>query len=367
MPSDERWLRTFAWTKYRFVRVSRATGNELETLPMLKGGSIERNNDVRIMERASIGRVGELSIGADLVRCYLSVGWRDGTSEDVALGTFIPSIPSRDVRSGYSTATVSMRGRLQELMDDGFATPVVLPAGTNAVAAAREVCEGMGLEVVSDPSDYETTRARTYGIGAEQNNSESGETKLDMVNDLLGLAGFWAAKTDPYGRVLFRRYRELSERAPSWAFEEGPSARFEGSMTHERDETGVANHVVCVYSGEGGKVVGEAWDRDPSSPYSTVSLGRTVTRSYTYSDLPEGDGAQMQATADSQAAKYLAQNQSVIERVKMRHTYVPVAINDAVELCYPSGGISGRFEVRTQTLTLTGGCPVEAELRRFLR
>ena len=53
---------------YKFVRVSRATGEELEILPMLRGGSITRNNDVRILDTAEVTRVGKFDIGADLVQ-----------------------------------------------------------------------------------------------------------------------------------------------------------------------------------------------------------------------------------------------------------------------------------------------------------
>ena len=51
----------------------------------------------------------------------------------------------------------------------------------------------------------------------------------------------------------------------------------------------------------------------------------------------------------------------------LTHAYAPVRVNDVVELDYPSGGVSGRFQVRTQTLTLTGGCPTECEARMYRR
>ena len=107
--------------------------------------------------------------------------WPGGESRDVALGTFVPSMPSRDVHGRYSTSRLSLTGRLQELYDDGFASPVTIAAGTNVVSAARDVCEQMGLEVVSDASSCVTSRVRTYGIG-ERSDSSVGDTKLDMAD-----------------------------------------------------------------------------------------------------------------------------------------------------------------------------------------
>ena len=45
----------------------------------------------------------------------------------------------------------------------------------------------------------------------------------------------------------------------------------------------------------------------------------------------------------------------------------PATVNDSLDIDYPSGSISGKFEIRVQKLTLTGGCPTETELRQFVR
>ena len=350
------------------MRVDRKTGREVGALDMLRGGRITRNLDVRVMETAEVKRIGNLDIGADLVRIYMDSEWPDGTSESVVMGTFIPTVPSRSVRSGYSTANVTMRGRLQELLSTGFAYPMSIKAGANAVEEVKKVCEEAGLEVVADPSDYKISRDRVYGINAEQNDSEVGDTKLDMVNDLLSLAGFWAAKTDPYGRVLLRRYKNVKERPSVWSFTEGRGATFEPEMDEERDTSDVANHVVCYYASEEKTIVGEAIDDDPESEFSTASVGRTITKSYSYTDLPDGaTDEERQAMADKTAERLLKTSQSVIHRVTMRTAYVPVTVTDSVDVSYRSGGISGKYEVRVQEIDLTGGAPTKIELRNWER
>lgn len=364
------WNEEFALTSYRFMLVDRDSGMESRVITSLKGGSITRNDDTRIKESAEFGMLGDDSFGPDLVRVYMTAEWADGSKGDVVLGTFIPVVPGRSVRCGYSTATVRMYGRLQELLDDSFPTPVTVEKGENALDRVKSVITQSGLDVIAEASDYKVAETRVYGVGAKQNNSEVGDKKLDMVNDLLDLAGFRAAYTDPMGRVVLERYRDPGDISPSWSFKEGSGAKFESAMEEERDYTDAANHVVVVYgpTTDGDVVTAEAWDRDPNSPLSTVSRGRTITRSYSYSDLPPGsnDGERLEY-AENRAKTLLSTAQSVIWRIRMRHAYAPVAVNDTVSVEYPSGGIEDVFQVRAQTLRLVGGCPVEAEVRKFRR
>lgn len=363
-----RWGERIAQTSYRYMRVSRESGLETEVIRALRGGRITRNLDTDIKESAECPMVDKVDFGSDLVRIYMTCEWAGGETEDVVLGTFLPVVPGRSIRAGYSTSTVRMYGRLQELVDDEFSAPVSVEAGENAIASAKKVCEDCGLTVVSEPSDYKLSVTRCYGIGSDS--STSSDTKLTMVNDLLALAGFRSAYTDPMGRVIFEKYREPSAIAPSWWFNEGVSAKFEADMTEERDYTNVANHVVVYYGPDqdGRSVAAEAWDIDPNSPLSTVSRGRTITRSKSYSELPDGSTDEArQKTADAKAKALLDTEQSVIWRVTMRHAYAPVKIADTVSVDYPSGSVSGKFQIRTQTLSLGGGCAVDAELRVYDR
>lgn len=367
------WNRRIAFTRYRFAVVSRSSGMEIDPdVPVVHGGTITRNDDTRIKESAEVELLDPYDFGPNFLRVFLDAEWSDGVTVEVPLGTFIPVVPSRSVSNGRSRHSVKLYGRLQELLDDSFSSPVTIPSGTNAVEYAASVCRGVGLEVIADSSDYKTTNVRMYGVGADQNNSEVGTTKLDCVNDLLSLANFRAAMTDEMGRVLLKRYRDPADMPISWSFEEGPNAKFVGEFEEERDYTSAANHVIVRYGslgdGTGKVVVGEAWDTDPDSDLSTVSRGRTITTAYTYQDLPEGStDAEMSAYANARAATLLKTAQSIIRRETFTHTYVPVGINQAINIDFPTGGVSGRFQVRTQTLSLVGGCPIQCEARIFRR
>lgn len=357
-------------TRYRYVRVSRSTGEELEVIPALKGGSVTRNDDTSIKESAEAELIGSYDFGADFIRVYIRGQLPNGEWLTDVLGTFIPAIPSATVKGAMRRCTLKMYGRLQALLDDSFATGYTVEAGANAVEVAKSICEGAGLEVIADPSDYTVTNARQYGIKNNQENSDTSDTKLGAVNDLLDLAGFRAAFTDPMGRVRLQRYRALETIAPTWNYIEGENAKFEKELEEEFDYTDTANHVVVRYTDSmaGTVIIGEATDNDPNSYLSTVSRGRMITKAYDYTTLPEGkDEAAMTAYANTRAATLLRTAQSVIYRITASTAYTPIGINEAVNFDYPTADISGKFQVRCMTMTLSAGCPTSVEMRRYVR
>lgn len=355
--ADADWSEPFH-SEYRYMRVSRATGAETARLAgFLDGGSIERNADTQVKEKGSVTHGGPLDLGADLVRVYLdATGMYTGWAASVPLGTFLASTTARDVEGAVSTCKVDLTGRLGELAQDQFERPVSIPAGSDPVAKAAEIARGAGLEVVADASAYRLSTAWTFGLG-----DDDGESKLDAVNDLLEIAGFSSAATDPMGRVLMRRYVPPGDREPVHAFREGRDARFLRSMADERDASKVANVVVVVYSDQESTVVGTAVDSDPTSPYSTASLGRRVVARYEYSD------SATQRQADAKAAELLKTNQAPIRRVTFTHAYAPLSLGDVVSMDYETGGVRESLTIRTQALDLGGGCKVRCEGRGYGR
>lgn len=365
-----KWDTHFLQTRYRFVRVSRSTGEETEVIKVLKGGTISRNDDTSIKESAEITLIDDYDFGPDFVRVYIRAMLPSGEWISDVLGTFLPVTPSATVNGAYRQRTLKMYGRLQELVDDSFATGYTVPAGTNAVEAATKICTDAGFTVIADDSSYTISTARQYGIKSEQEDSETNDTKLGAVNDLLSKAGFRAAFTDTIGRIHLQKYSDPADIEPSWNFVEGKDAHFESAMTEERDYTDTANHVVVRYSdtSTGETVIGEAWDKDPMSELSTVSRGRTITNTYDYNELPDGKTTEAQTEyANKRAATLLKTAQAVIYKVNITAAYTPTTINQTATLEYPTAGISGKFQMRTQTLTLAGGCPTAIELRQFNR
>lgn len=286
MASDDIWLSPFR-ASYRYARVSRATGLEVGAIDSFTGGSISRNQDTDTYESASLDYVGRLDVGNDFVRIYLDAeDPLSGASRTVCLGTFECSTPSRTVSGEVATGTATLYGRLHDLAKDDFDEPYVIPAGSNAVAAAKEIAEDCGLEVIADPSDYTLSAAWVFGIAATSDNPDS---KLGAVNRLLAAAGFRGATTDVYGRVLFRRYLEPAARPIDHAFTEGEDCRVLPDLTDEQDDFDAVNVVHVDFTVQGESVRGTASDDSPESEWSTVSTGRRIVKRYQYGDLPAGE------------------------------------------------------------------------------
>ena len=351
------WTEPFI-ASYRFMRVDHSTMMETEEIGNLEqSGSISRNADTSLKESGKLTAHGAFDIGSDYLRVYIDAeGMYTGWRESVALGTFIASISSRSVDGPYSTSSVKLTGLLKVAEDDDFDAPVTVGAGTNVVGYVRSIFEDVGLSVEADASDYALSASWTFGAETDEDN------KLSAANELLDIAGFQSARTNEYGTVLLRRYVQPSDKAAAHSFVEGVNARFLSQMTDELDTSEVKNVMKVIYSNSEATVVGVAEDDDPNSKWSTVTLGRRVVGRERYDDVVEQD------VADAKAEELLRNSQSVIHRVKMRHVLVPgLTFGDVVGTNFPTGGVSGDFQVRTQDIELGAGCMVDAEIKRSER
>lgn len=353
------WTRPFT-ASYRFMRVSRRSGYEDGQIAGIIGGTLEINQDTEVYESARLRTEEYFDLGSDLIRGYLDATWGDGTAESVCLGTWLPSIPSRDVDGPLDSCTAYCDGRLQELQDDAYPAPIVVDAGENIVQMAQAIGEWSGLTVVATPSSKTLGTAWTFGMDSE--GEDDGGSKLQAMNSLLKLAGYSPARTDEIGRVILEPYIDPSGKNPVWTFREGADSTFLSSATEERDSRDVANVVLAIYESDEQTTIGEAVDDDPMSPYSTVSLGRRKVVKYKY------DSTATQAEADAKADELLRTQQSTIRRVTLQHVHCPAKVGDVVEVDWPSAKIDGRYVIRTQTVDIgSAGCLTQSELRAFER
>lgn len=235
------WGKPFS-TSFRFMRVDRASGNEVERIMNIKnGGCIERNQD-KDYTTGQVDYSGVLDLGADLLRVYLDADF-GGPSVGEALGTFVVSAPKRTRRGVNSTGTAGLSGRLSEVAEDEFDAPFTVAAGTMVVPYVVKLLKAAGFaDVIADGSDYKLAQDWTLGI-------DSGDMRLSKrlaaCNALLDVADFRAVDEDAYGRPVLRKYREPQDRPVSMTLREGAGARFINEVVDELDRSGVANVVRC--------------------------------------------------------------------------------------------------------------------------
>ena len=363
MPSDQ-WQERFT-SAFRVMRVSRETGDELSQVAgILNGGEISRNQDKSTFESGSLDFVGGFDVGRDLVRVYLDATFTDGQQVSECLGTFLAQAPDTDINGSRASGSVDLYGRLVELSDDDFDHPYQIAKGSNAVQAAMRICKESGLDVVADPSDFVLASDVVFGTGGT--GDDEPDDKLKAVNALLSAAGFQSAKTDPWGRVVMRRYVEPNARPIAHVFTEGKDARFLASMERSFDRSNVANVVHADYSTQGATIRGTYIDE--TSEYGTQSTGRRIVKRYEFQGMPEGTTqAEQQEAADAKAKSMLETERSIIDRLTFTHIYRPLSVGDAIRMDYASAGLSKRMATRTQRLSLTAGCPIKCEARSFER
>lgn len=353
-------------TSYRFMVVDRQTGMEKRQLSGIVPKSITQNQDSDIFESASIEYVGALDVSPDLLRIYLIVeDPMTGESAEEALGTFLVSTPSQDRDGALSTGTADLYGRLKELYDDDFDTAYVVASGTNAVEAATKIAEDIGLEVIAEESDYKLSQQWVFGIN--KTNDDSGDNKLDAINQLLDTAGFASAQTDPMGRLVFRTYIEPNDRPSVYTFEEGENARFLRQATDTADVFNVANVVHVDYNTQDIDVRGTAIDE--SSKYGTKTVGRRIVSTYSYSEVPDGvSTANLQTYANNKAASMLATERSIKHELVFQAVYRPLTVTDAITVEVPTWNISHKYAIRTRELDLTSpACLQKITCRWFER
>ncbi|MFR3450391.1 MAG: hypothetical protein ACLTSX_00795 [Collinsella sp.] len=114
------------------------------------------------------------------------------------------------MEGAVSTCKVDLTGRSRRVGARPVRAPRVGAVGRRPVAKAAEIARSAGLDVIADASPYRLSTAWTFGL-----DNEDGDSKLDAVNDLLEIAGFSSAATDPMGRVLMRRYVPRASASPS--------------------------------------------------------------------------------------------------------------------------------------------------------
>lgn len=340
-----------------------ATGIEVEQIPNITSATLQLNDSTETFETGLAHCVGPLDVGNDLVRCHLVARFEDGTVEDVPLGTYDVSVPSRDVHGSYEECSAILDGRLIELQQDAFEEPHLVKKNANAWAYAAQWVRERGLTFSDDDPTvvigHAATTTYTFGLGAD---GYDGGSVLSAYNSLMAdVENLRAASTDPYGRVMLRNPIDY-DGTPVWTFSEGVNATFLSDATDERDTSKVCNVVICVYEADDATTIGTAEDTDPLSPWSIANYGRRKCAVYTYQD------SATQAQADAKAAELLERNRSIVRRVTISHVHCPARVGDIVEVSYPSAGIYGKFAIRTQTVEVgSAGCMTVSELRRFER
>lgn len=342
--------RTSEW----YVDLVDAQDNTLRRLNELdasSGGQIEQNRFRNIRGGGSLKLVappnssGRFNI--DWGRARFRVMQRvEGLADPIPWGVFLPDVPqiTLDDDTGLLTAEVTLMDKMAILDQDMPDSTFSLPAGTNITDAVTSIMRNLGQERLAvTPSDEVLKDGRSYPVTEEEEVSW-----LNIVNDLLSIAGYFATWVDAEGVYQISPYRPYQGGPPAWTFEYGPNSLYSAEWDRLQDWGDVPNKVILVGAGDEGAeaLSSTVINDDPESPFSTVNRGRAIVRKET------GVEASSQAVLDTLAARRLTSLSGAVSNIEASTAPIPIWPNTTVRFV-PRHGEVITCTVSSWTLNMT--------------
>ena len=346
---------------YTYRRVSWPDFVEGSDLGNVTSGSVELSAFSELKSTCSFSFEGGEEPGTnDLVRIYYSFDDDYGEHAEYCIGTFFV---------GYANTTYSLDGDslmasgdvdgwsvLKALQDVQMGYAYTVPAGTQPVAKAVELIQGVGLPVnAANESSYELTSDHTF---------EPTDSLLTVVNWLCTTANFQAPYPDAYGTVQLTRYIEPSERTTVAEFSDGELSIMYPELVIENDWQEIPNVYKLYYSTDALAMHAEARNITGSKASLDARGGRELSEVASVSELAGEDSAAMLDNLKSMAETKLLNNSQEIERVELSHPYIPLMANDAVSVKYADTAWSGN--VQNMKISLEPSTKCDTVLRRFV-
>lgn len=230
----------------------------------------------------------------DYIAPYLTVEHEDGTSQTSQFGIYMTVPPRQSISQTSSTVTIDSRDLTWILSSVTYPNGCSFVSGQNIVGTVRSIITAAGI-----------TRHSILDHGAvlpADTSWKAGSSYLTVINDLLGMVGYYTLYMTKDGQLASRPYVSDKNKAPSRTYDTTTPGTVSIVRTIERDTSPerIANQVTVI-----GPITMEVpivatrTNDNPSSPTSTVSLGMTITKTY------EGVQVADQESAEIQAQRYL--------------------------------------------------------------
>lgn len=342
-----------------FRRVTWPGFVEAEDYTMFTSGSIELSSLSQLRASGTLDFSGEtMPDGGSLVRIYYRFTDEAGESGTYALGTFFCSISDPTYDGPMVSGSVDLESVLRVPLKEKYGRYYTVAEGTNAVAKAVEIIEGLGLRTNRPAATYTLPRDVVY---------EPDDTWLTIANDLLSMAGYASCWPDAYGTVQMAPYIEPQERQPAWTFRDDERSIMLPQVVVSDNSNDIVNAVKLTYESEEESLWAAAYNDDPNSAASRVVRGYEVSLVETVDELSGETKEERLANLESKADAKLVDNSTEIEYVEWGFPWVPLQPNDAVEIDYLTAGLNWRGALTETQVSVGGHCEVTGKARRFIR
>lgn len=292
----------------------------------------------------------------DCVAPWLRLAYDDGRpTVTMQLGLYVVSLPEETHGPGQSEARYEGRDLTWLLANSVLTRTHNVKAGTRLDAALGRLTRDAGLRRFR-------YRTGTRTIGRDRS-FPPGTTRLEAINDLATGTGHYAVAADRDGTLYTTAYRALADVEPWATFTADDPVGLVEVTPDSADR--VANVVVVKKEHPTeAPIVAIRRNDDPTSPTSTVTLGREIL----YGGAPVIDGElETQADVEALADELLRLAGSYYRTVTLRVLPTePPGTREVVELRdfrAGSSDLSGRYWVRSWRL---GATPEDAVLELTL-
>lgn len=326
---------------------------EEQSLGYLDGitkGSLTWNANATLPGGGEISVIGRGQL-INTSRDRLRVWWELDDEEPWAMGVYVISAPATQYSADGTSFDLNLIDKLTVINDDTLTETLQYAAGFNVVTAVVQQIQATGeTSIAATGSATVLSNAMTWSPGT---------SRLQVINDLLSVAGYWSLWTDRLGQFRVEPYLTPADRPVVYAFEEGATSIHTADWEYELPLWEATNTVVFISQADDNDQTFSAYaiDDNPDSPTSTVSMGRVLNPI-----VEENVEAATQADLQMQANRKLIDNSNVVGKLSVEHAPIPLWYNDAVQ--FVSQGMNTKATVVKMKLNLEAGSLVRAEWRQ---
>jgi hypothetical protein len=274
---------------------------------------------------------------------------------DTALGVFLVSEAPESWGDYGREWSVKMLDKCTILDQDAVDVSYTLDAGTVVTTAIVTLIQSTGeTNIAITPSTATLLNPLVWPAGT---------TKLQIVNDLLSTINYFSLFCNGDGQFRGEPYVKPASRPSVWDFLDGSDCIYLPGLVKDVDLFAIPNKVIAITQGSGttAALTSTATNTDSTSPYSTVSRGRTITRVFT------GVEAADQPTLDAYALRQLISLTTPTASIDIQHAFVPaLAFNRAVRFRRTPAGIDAPHVVSKTETSLDGTQLVKTTLTKVV-
>lgn len=315
------------------------------------------NNSLADIKRTATFVIGEdssINFLKDRIRPWMGVEMQDGGWAEWPLGIFLLSTPVRSVDPSAAMREVLAFDQLLVLKDDAIDVRYAVASGTNVITAVGDVLTAAGIM-----QRNLVATAETLPVAREW---PPGTTRLRIINDLLASINYRSLYFNSAGVAVAEPYAAPSDRPIGYTYAADNRSVLVPQLRQELDLFSVPNKWIAVVSEpDRAPLVSTYTNTDPSSPTSTVSRGRTITR------ILDTQEATSQASLDAKVQRAAVESSQVYETVDFETALMPHhEDSDVIEINYALFGAKARFIEHSWEMTLRVGSKMKHVVRRVV-